>query len=241
MNGLLFINKPVGMTSFDCIRQLKQLLPAKTKIGHAGTLDPFASGLLIVGIGKATQMLQTGLDLDKTYAVKVKLGELRDTLDRTGTIIHENVYMPENIYFADWAKNLMPEYTQTPPIYSNVKLNGQALHRIARSGAMTEEELTEVARTRSKTCKILQFAVADTTPPFVIFTAQVSKGTYIRSLANDIAQQGKTVATVYELTRTAIGNISIKEAISIEKFTSRIEIEAKLIEKPIFFATSSTF
>lgn len=234
MNGLLLINKPVGITSFDCIRHLKKLLPPKTKIGHSGTLDPFASGLLVIGIGKATQSLNTGLDLDKTYIVKIKLGELTDTLDQTGTITQSSNYTAENIDFAAWAKKLMPEYHQTPPLYSNVKFNGQALHRIMRAGTMSEEQVQEVAQERSKLCKILEFSVIETAPPFVTFIARVSKGTYIRSLANDIAIQGGTVATVYELMRTAIGNITLQKAVSIEKFTNRMDIEDKIIEKDLF-------
>jgi len=240
MNGIIFINKPSGITSFDCIRQLKALLPHKTKIGHGGTLDPFASGLLIIGIGKGTQMLHTALDLSKTYLVKAKLGELTDTLDRTGTITQE-CPIPDQIDFAAWAAQLMPEYTQAPPIYSNVKHKGQALHKIARAGIMNEETLAAIAQERSKVCKIFSFHVIETNPPFVTFLAQVSKGTYIRSLANDIAQKGKTTATVYELTRTAIGDISLKDAVLLDKFTSRIDIEAQIIEKTALFANQSSF
>jgi tRNA pseudouridine55 synthase len=189
----------------------------------------------MIGIGKGTQMLNTALDLSKTYLVKAKLGELTDTLDLTGTVTQQ-ADVPTLINFSAWAAELMPEYTQAPPIYSNVKLNGQALHRIARAGSLDEETLNAVAKERSKICKILKFHVIETNPPFVTFLAEVSKGTYIRSLANDIAQRGKTVATVYELTRTAIGNISLNDAISLDKFTSRIAIERKIIEKTTLFS-----
>lgn len=234
MDGLLFINKPAGITSFDCIRHIKALLPPKTKIGHSGALDPFASGLLILGIGKGTRMLDTTLNLDKTYTVKIKLGEQSDTLDCTGTIT-QRAPVPESIDFAGWATALGPEYIQAPPIYSNVKLNGQALHRIVRAGTMTQEELEAVAKERSKSCSILEIEVLAITAPFVTFTAKVSKGTYIRSLANDIAKQGGTIATTYELTRTAIGESSLESATSLEKFTNRMDIEAQLIKKTAFF------
>src|SRR5277367_6222931 len=123
LNGFLLINKPVGITSFDCIRKIRQFLPYKTKIGHAGTLDDFAQGLLIICIGKeATRLVETLMQVDKEYVVRAKLGELTDSLDLTGEIVQETS-VP--FFLVDDLKNALEKlgssYEQVPPIYSALK------------------------------------------------------------------------------------------------------------------------
>jgi len=233
MNGLLCIYKPAGITSYDCIRHIKTLLPKKTKIGHSGTLDPFADGLLIVGIGSATKDLHNLLETTKTYLVTAKLGERTDTLDCTGSIVEEKP-VPQDILFEACAQKLMPSYEQIPPVFSNVKFKGKALHKHARSQQVSLENLEEIAETRKKVCSIFEFRLISQELPFITFSATVSKGTYIRSLALDIAQQADTLATVQTLTRTNIGNIGLSEAVSLDKLTNSNDLNEHFLRKTVY-------
>src|SRR5271157_6137201 len=130
-SGLIKINKPAGITSYDCIRHIKRILKTKTKIGHAGTLDPFASGLMLICIGRqATKTIDQLMTKDKEYLVKAKLGELTDTLDLTGKII-ESQEINKTITAQDIKnaiKNIGSSYLQTPPVYSALKYQGEPLH-----------------------------------------------------------------------------------------------------------------
>jgi len=233
MNGLLFIKKPIGISSFDCIRELKKNLPPKIKIGHSGALDPFADGLMIIGIGSGTKQLENLLGETKTYTATAKIGELTDTLDSTGKITQSSTALLP-IDFMECAQKLMPSYHQTPPLFSNIKIDGQPLRRLARKKKLSVEKLTLIAEGRGKECTISDFSLGTICWPFVTFTATVSKGTYIRSLANDIANQGETVATLYRLTRTRIGNISIEHAESLDNITDSTTIESLLRKNDSF-------
>ncbi len=236
MNGLLFIHKPIGITSFDCIRQLKKLLPKKTKIGHAGTLDPFAEGLMIIGIGSGTKRLNELLGSNKSYQATAKIGERTNTLDHTGIVIESLTTKPFNFQLA--AQTLMPSYEQTPPIYSSIKIQGTRLHELARNSATTHAEapeLLDLATERKRSCTIFSFEVLDTKWPFVTFSTTTSKGTYIRSLANDIAKTQNSYATLYKLTRTKVGEIPICEALFLEKITDCAILEAQLLKNTVFF------
>lgn len=237
MNGLLCIYKPAGITSYDCIRHIKKLLPKKTKIGHSGTLDPFADGLLIIGVGSATKDLHNLLETTKTYLVTAKLGERTDTLDCTGTIVEEKP-IPQDIIFGSLAEKLMPSYEQIPPVFSNVKFEGKSLHKHARTQQLTLENLEEIAETRKKVCSIFEFQVISQDLPLVTFSATVSKGTYIRSLALDIALQAGTLATVQTLTRTNIGTIGLSAAVSLDKLTNSNDINEHFLEKTVYCPTT---
>ena len=229
-SGYLIINKPVGITSFDCIRRLKHLLPRKTKIGHAGTLDPFASGLLIVAIGRAaTKTLSTLTNAEKTYVVKAKLGELTDTLDHSGTIIStEEVEVAE----ADLIRAmelLSPSYTQTPPIYSALKHQGKPLHELAREQKMSVDELQEIVKSKTRTVIFSELKLISFEAPFFTITATVSKGAYLRSLVNDIANKCGTVATAYELRRTRIGQFNLSDAVLLDDLQTTKDLTEHLI------------
>lgn len=235
--GFLLIDKPENITSFQCVNHIKKILIEATgmkqgrgkpriKIGHAGTLDPFATGLLIICIGRdATKKLTDFLNYDKKYLVKAKLGELTDTLDKTGNIERSIKKIPTKQALLDAIDKLGSEYIQIPPIYSALKHKGKPLYKLARekkqiqtppstkaSPSMTE--LSEIVEKKSRKVKIYQIEFLDYKPPFFSFNAHVSKGTYIRSLANDIAKMAtpSTVATTYELRRTDIEHFSVKNA-----------------------------
>lgn len=226
-SGFLLINKPAGPTSFDCIRRLKKILKMKTKIGHAGTLDDFASGLLIIGIGRdATRLIGKLMNLDKAYVVKARLGELTDSLDLTGSIL-ETQELPPLTYkdFEQAIKALGKSYEQIPPIYSALKHKGKPLYQLARHSKMSDEKLTEIAKTKSRTVTLHDLQLLDYQEPFFTVEAHVSKGTYIRSLAEDIAQKLGLHATTYELARTKIGALELKKALKLEDMETLADIE----------------
>lgn len=214
LSGFLLVNKPIGITSFKCIAKIRHLLPHHTRIGHAGTLDPFASGLLIVAIGRsATKKISQLMNCDKTYIVKAKLGELTDTLDHTGTIMSkENLEPFTEEVLAAAIRQLGSSYQQTPPIYSALSHEGVRLYNLARSKTMDEVQLREIANSKKRTIDIHELTIIAYEHPFMTFSVRVSKGTYIRSLANDLAQLLGTHATTYELTRTAIGQFRLENA-----------------------------
>lgn len=213
-SGFLLLHKPAGVTSFKCIARLKHLLPYRTKIGHAGTLDPFASGLLIVAIGRAaTRQLTSLMNLDKTYTVRAKLGELTNTLDVTGATIaaHEPpLYSTTDLEQA--IEQLGTSYEQVPPIFSALRHQGARLYELARAHYLSDDELATIALDKKRLVHLHHVTLESVAHPFFTFTARVSKGTYIRALANDIAQQLGTHATTYELVRTAIGHYSLSQA-----------------------------
>jgi tRNA pseudouridine55 synthase len=229
LNGILHLIKPAGISSFDCIRYLKKILPRKTKIGHGGTLDPFADGLLIVGIGKGTKLLNTFENSSKEYLVKAKVGELTDTLDHTGAIVDQKD--PTQFDFGkleEYCNHFMPSYEQVPPIYSSLKHQGEPLYKLARTEALTTEELQKICLTKKRTSEIKDLKIISVAKPFFTFSVHVSKGTYIRTLVHDIAQQGNNNATVYELTRTKVANISLQTAIHLNEINEIGDISKNL-------------
>ncbi|KKP22966.1 MAG: tRNA pseudouridine synthase B [candidate division TM6 bacterium GW2011_GWF2_28_16] len=236
LNGFLLINKPESLSSYDCIRVIKKIIKNKLKIGHTGTLDNFATGLLIIAIGKATKQIDLFLNTDKEYIATGKLHELTDTLDNTGNIILNNNNNNNNITLdtlTDTIKNFTGKYLQTPPIYSALKYNGEPLYKLAREKKLTEQELNTIIKDKTRECEIYNIKLIDYNYPFFTIKAHVSKGTYIRSLVDDIAQKLNTHATCYKLTRTKIGNINIKDAINLDNLKNIQDIESKLINSNI--------
>ena len=227
-SGLLKINKPAGITSYDCIRHIKRILKAKTKIGHAGTLDPFASGLMLICIGRqATKTVDQLMTQDKEYLVKAKLGELTDTLDLTGKVLAtQQVAQKLTAQDIEQAiKALGSSYLQTAPVYSALKHQGNPLHELAREQKMESAELEKIVQAKSRQVEIYKIELISVDLPFFTFKAHVSKGTYIRSLANDIAQKLGLNATTYELVRTKIGNYSLEQAVLLTDLKSAEDIQ----------------
>jgi tRNA pseudouridine55 synthase len=229
--GFLLIHKPLVITSFDCIRHIKKVLKLKTKIGHAGTLDDFAQGLLLIGIGReATRMITQLSNLDKAYTVKAKLGELTDSLDFNGKVLETQDVPALTLGAIQKAINALGKsYDQIPPIYSALKHEGRPLYKLARNNLLSDEKLTEIAQTKSRKVTIHAIELLDYQEPYFTFTAHVSKGTYIRSLADDIAQKLDLRATTLELSRTNIGSLSLGQAVKLEDLKTREDLENKLI------------
>jgi len=212
--GFLLINKPSGPTSHDIINKLRRITGVK-KIGHAGTLDPFASGLLIVAVGReATRDISKFVKLDKVYEAELRLGAKSDTHDRTGTqhITHNIEHITINQINKAISK-FIGRQEQIPPMYSDKKVKGKKLYQLARQGKVIEREPVEI---EIYDIKLLKYEW-----PVLKIKVHVSSGTYIRALARDIGKELGCGAFLEELKRTQIGKYSLLNARKIndlEKF-----------------------
>jgi len=215
MNGILPIYKPVGLTSFDVIREFKRhitrTVPDRYKIGHGGTLDPFADGVLLLLLGKATKRMNELSALKKTYKAVAVLGSESDTLDSTGTIVRQ-ISNPKfsNSQIEESAKVFVGEIEQEIPNYSATKINGVPRYKLARRG--------EVMERKSKLVTIYDLTIEKVEGNEVTFTTTVSSGTYIRQLSYDIFKSLGIASYLSGLTRTKIGEYTMKECGKIEDF-----------------------
>lgn len=205
-SGIILVNKEKGMTSFDVVNKISNLFGIK-RIGHTGTLDPIAEGVLIVAMGKATKVVELLTATYKEYIATVKLGVKTDTLDITGTIIGEKA-IPELFNLEDVLKSFKKTYLQEVPIYSAVKVRGKKLYEYARNNEYVELPKKEVT--------IKEIELLSQKENTFTFKTLVSKGCYIRSLINDIGEQLETYATMTELLRTKQGNVSLDKTYTIE-------------------------
>ena len=231
LHGLLLINKEAGASSFDVLRQLKKVLGFRTKIGHAGTLDPFATGLLIVCLGRATKLVPLLMDVAKGYQVLAHFGYLTDTLDNTGTVLQKSQIPPdfENIIHTA-IEQLGTQYKQTPPVFSALKHNGNPLYQLAREQIFDEEALAQLAQDKARWVIIHKLIIDQIQSPTLSFSCEVSKGTYIRSLADDLAQKINLRATTEKLHRTFIGPFAVTDAKKSTEFKNRQHVEQMLID-----------
>ncbi len=210
-SGLLVVNKPKDITSRDVVNEVSKIFKTK-KIGHTGTLDPIATGVLVLTINKATKLSEIITSEEKVYQAEVILGIKTDTLDITGNILEEcnaNYTKEEIIKVLD---SFTGSYNQEVPIYSAVKINGKKLYEYARNN----EEVTLPKRMVTiKEIKLDELNYIDNKTTFK-FTCKVSKGTYIRSLINDIATKLNTIGTMKNLVRLEQGNFNIKNSYTLE-------------------------
>ena len=204
-SGIVYINKEKDMTSFDVVNQISKLFGIK-RVGHTGTLDPLATGVLIIAIGQATKVVELLTSTYKEYEAEVKLGIKTDSLDITGNIIGEKE-IPKNISLKETLNSFKKTYLQEVPIYSAVKVNGKKLYDYARNNEQVELPKKEVT---IKEIKLLKES-KDTFK----FKTLVSKGCYIRSLINDIGEELNTYATMTELKRTSQGKVNIEKTNTI--------------------------
>ena len=210
IDSVIPIWKPVDWTSFDVVKKIRgQIKPAK--VGHAGSLDPFAEGVLMLCTGKLTKSIESIVNLEKEYSAEISLGVETDTLDLTGMIIKK-----KDVPFLDkktiQAKltNYIGDTMQEPPMFSALKINGQPLYKLARKGIMV--------RRKERIVKIYNIQLKDFTPYSIIIRVRCGRGTYIRALARDIALSLGTVGHLKSLKRTRIGNVSKDDCITIEEF-----------------------
>ena len=223
MNGLIIFDKEKGITSHDLVYKVRKKTGIK-KVGHAGTLDPMATGVLIIAIGKATKVNEYLLLKDKKYIAKIKLGILTDTFDITGNILEkENVSVLKKD-IEEVLKRFTGKMSQTPPIYSALKVNGKKLYEYAREGKEVKIKNRNIEIFENK---LIDFNGKD---EFSI-EIEVSKGTYIRSGAYDIGKAVGTYGTITELRRIKSGNFDIENSIKISDFEnmSLDELKSNLI------------
>lgn len=208
MDGFLLIDKPAGITSHDVV-DLVRRASGMRRVGHGGTLDPFATGLLIVGLGKATSELAKIIGSEKEYVGTLVLGASSDTMDLTGKIVPSGSdVQPNNDTVLDVLKKFTGEISQTPPMYSAKKIGGKKLYELAREG----KEIERPARTIT----IYDLRLVEYIYPRLTIDVRCSSGTYIRVLANDIGERLGTKAYLESLRRTSIGQYKIEDAISVD-------------------------
>lgn len=215
MNGFLLVNKPAGMSSFGVVSRVRKIVSAKTgkksKVGHAGTLDPFATGLLILMIGKATKQAGEFLKFDKSYEAKVILGAESTTADPEGQITYNNDTKPSINDINEALAELSGDIQQIPPAFSAIKVNGRRAYDLARKGVEIEM--------KPRSVKIYGYKNIKYNYPELSFNVKVGSGTYIRSLAVDIGNKLGTGAYLKELNRGSIGGYTLKNAHSLESIS----------------------
>ncbi len=221
---VLLIDKPEGWTSFDVVKKIRGILQhhyriKKLKVGHAGTLDPAATGLLIICTGKLTKQIDTYQGQEKEYEGSFRLGATTPSLDRETPVEEE---FPTEHITKDAVHNTAAHFTgeqqQLPPAYSALKVNGQRAYQKARKG--------EVIELRPRTVTIHEFDIIDVSFPEVTFRVTCSKGTYIRSLARDMGRALQSGAFLTTLRRIRIGDLTIAQAMTIRELEERLQAEA---------------
>ncbi|MFI4983840.1 MAG: tRNA pseudouridine(55) synthase TruB [Rickettsiales bacterium] len=208
MNNWLLVDKPAGVTSAFVVNRVKKLLKP-SKIGHSGTLDPFATGLLMLAIGEATKTVDYCLNKDKDYEFTITWGENRDTLDIDGKVTASSEKIPTPEEIASVVDSFIGEIEQTPPNYSAIKINGERAYKLAREGKAIE------MKSRPVTCYKLDY-IQNTTGEQATFSLSCSKGFYVRSLARDICEKLGACGYVSSLRRTKIGKFKVEDAISLD-------------------------
>lgn len=230
LSGFLLINKPKNITSYACVAKIKKLLGKKAKIGHAGTLDLLASGLLIIGIDRAaTRYLADVMKLDKVYVATGKLGELTSSLDYESEVLEtcQKEVTQKDIIHA--IQQLGSAYEQIPPIYSALKHEGKPLYQLVRKGRVSQAELEDVVTQKSRVIQLYNVELINYEFPYFTIRAHVSHGTYIRTLVNDIARKAGSCATTYNLERSAIGPFKLENATTLDQLTTIEIIENHII------------
>jgi len=208
MNGLILVHKPPKLTSHDVVDKIRQILAIK-KVGHFGTLDPFATGLLVIAVGKATRLFPFYLKTDKSYTAQIKLGVATDTYDLNGKpISEEDSNLPNKLRILKTMKTFIGEQLQVPPLYSAKKFKGKPLYIHARENKKIELKPCQV--------KIHEFEFKKYHPPHLDCFIRCSSGTYIRSLAHDLGQKLSCGAHLTLLQRTAIGSFHIEDSLHLD-------------------------
>lgn len=220
MNGIYLIDKPADWTSFDVVAKIRGILKRETgrriKVGHTGTLDPLATGLMVVVVGSYCKRASEFSKLDKTYVVTMKLGEISTTGDEEGEKKAASNKEPtaEEIELA--LTSFIGESMQTPPMYSAIKIGGKRAYKLAREGKEVVIEPRPI---------LINSTVLNSYDyPFVQFTADVSSGTYIRSLVEDIGKTLETGAYMSGLRRTKVGQFDIKDATPVADFSTALPL-----------------
>lgn len=215
MDGILIINKPTGPTSHDIVDHVRKITRIR-KIGHAGTLDPFAQGVLIILVKEATKLQTKFMDMAKTYVATIKLGEISSTYDVEGTKFEIQNTKSETISKSEIQNvinTFIGEIDQVPPIHSAIKINGERAYKLAWQGIKPDLKARKI--------KIYNIRIINYKYPYLEIEVDCGRGTYIRSLAHDIGQKLGCGAYLEKLTRTKIGKFTIGNAVKIDELNSQ--------------------
>jgi tRNA pseudouridine55 synthase len=214
LSGVLVIDKPSGVTSHDVINKLRKLLRTQ-RIGHTGTLDPMASGVLLACVGKATKVVQFLIGWDKGYEAQIRLGVTTDTYDGEGKIIQTNEDLRlSEVDIRKAIRSFKGKIWQVPPLHSAIKYKGKRLYQYARA--------KEKVQVKGREVEIKELEVLDINQPYLKLRISCSKGTYIRSLAHDLGQQLGCGAYLLSLRRTRVGPFALGEALNLEDISSAV-------------------
>src|SRR3990167_3921498 len=225
--GVLNVNKPIDISSAGLIDFIKSIIKNKSvKIGHTGTLDPIATGVLLLTFGPATKISQCLTNCSKVYSAEMKLGISTDSCDRLGNVTKVKEVNCDLDKMIDVCKHFTGSIEQTVPIYSAVKKNGKRLYELARNGVSVDQLAFDLPR-RNVTIK--QLLVNNFNSPFCDITVHCSSGTYIRSLIDDIGNKLECGAHMTKLERTSVANFSIKDSLTISKELTADDIFSQLI------------
>ena len=224
MDGVIVIRKEKGFTSHDVVAKLRGILHMK-KIGHTGTLDPDAEGVLPVALGKATRLVDMITDKEKTYEAVMRLGVVTDTQDMSGTVLSQTTELSvTEEELCTVVSSFVGDYMQVPPMYSALKVNGKKLYELAREGKTVERKPRPV--------HFYEIEILDISFPLVRFRVTCSKGTYIRTLCHDIGEKLGCGAAMESLLRTKVGRFTLDDAITLaqtEEAVKKGTIESKIL------------
>ena len=223
MNGILLIDKPEGWTSNDVVQKLRGMLRER-RIGHSGTLDPMATGLLVVFVGRATRAVEFAEQHDKRYVAGLRLGQTTDAQDITGNTLESSDKLPTEEELVAALENFKGEISQIPPMYSAIKVNGQRLYEIARKGGEVER--------KARNIKILSIDMLGKQEGDYLLDVRCSKGTYIRTLCHDLGNFLGCGGCMSSLRRVEAGRFSLENAVTLEQvqdYVNRGEAEKLLM------------
>jgi tRNA pseudouridine55 synthase len=213
--GILNVDKPAGPTSHDVVARVRRLVP-KMRVGHAGTLDPMATGVLVVCIGKATRLIEYVADADKRYRATIRLGVTTTTWDAEGEVDARRPIAGLALSTIEATlSRFVGAIEQVPPMYSALKRDGQPLYRLARRGVTVERKARRI--------EVYAIEVERWRPPDLVVQVHCSKGTYVRALAHDLGQALGVGAHLAALTRTAVGAFTIEDAVDLERLLAQRE------------------
>ena len=214
VSGIVNVYKEKGFTSFDVVAKMRGIFHQK-KVGHTGTLDPDAEGVLPICLGKATRVCDLLTDKDKVYEAVMLLGKSTDTQDVSGEIIEKSVVVPTNEEIEKAIHSFVGKQKQIPPMYSALKVNGKKLYDYARAGIEIERKSREVT--------IYEIKIVSIEQPRVTFRVRCSKGTYIRTLCKDIGEKLGCGACMDELKRTMVGRFELKDALTLSQIEEYVK------------------
>ncbi|MGD1031179.1 MAG: tRNA pseudouridine(55) synthase TruB [Opitutaceae bacterium] len=223
LDGVLLVDKPVDHTSHDVVARLRGKLHTK-RIGHAGTLDPMATGLLVILVGKSTRLSQYLISVDKEYEGTIELGKITDSQDAEGRVMETRPVPPlTEAALREAVRGFLGDQYQTPPMYSAIKIDGVPLYKMARKGEEVERE--------PRFIRVMAWEVTGIALPRFDFRLRCTKGTYVRTLAHDLGQKLGCGAHLAALRRTASGAFSVAQALTLDQIEalSIPEIEKRLI------------